>query len=236
MIRTLFYFVCQIVQLFVGIAVINQTNRSSIASKSDYSQSIEFCTQSLKHNTQSGVKNSSCWIILSSLVTLHNFSEYVKLNSSQFLVFWKSLLTSQFMSTSITASTPEGQTKEVILNLMLRNFSLVCLLNYLNSVELTPESLKQIQFLLTKSYNYLTYLESNIEVVGGVTSFNNTNFNELDYNVNILSNLLYTNYAFNNKLSTDRVFISLILYNKKIIFRVSLNWLLYLKMKSILIW
>lgn len=180
---------------------------------------LSFCTQSLKHNTQSGVKNSSCWIILSSLVTLHNFSEYVKLNSSQFLVFWKSLLTSQFMSTSITASTPEGQTKEVILNLMLRNFSLVCLLNYLNSVELTPESLKQIQFLLTKSYNYLTYLESNIEVVGGVTSFNNTNFNELDYNVNILSNLLYTNYAFNNKLSTDRVFISLILYSKKIIFQ-----------------
>ena len=66
---------------------------------------LSFCTQSLKHNTQSGVKNSSCWIILSSLVTLHNFSEYVKLNSSQFLVFWKSLLTSQFMSTSISAST-----------------------------------------------------------------------------------------------------------------------------------
>lgn len=180
---------------------------------------LSFCTQSLKHNTQSGVKNSSCWIILSSLVTLHNFSEYVKLNSSQFLVFWKSLLTSQFMSTSISASTPEGQTKEVIFNLMLRNFSLVCLLNYLNSVELTPESLKQIQFLLTKSYNYLTYLESNIEVVGAVTLFNNTNFNELDYNVNMLSNLLYTNYAFNNKLSTDRVFISLILYSKKIIFQ-----------------
>lgn len=114
---------------------------------------------------------------------------------------------------------------------MLRNFSLVCLLNYLNSVELTPESLKQIQFLLTKSYNYLTYLESNIEVVGAVTSFNNTNFNELDYNVNMLSNLLYTNYAFNNKLSTDRVFISLILYSKKSFSKVSPNWPLYSKMK-----
>lgn len=180
---------------------------------------LSFCTQTLKHNSHSGVKNASCWIILSSLVTLYNFSEYVKLNSSQFLVFWKSLLTSQFISSSINASTPEGQAKEIISNLQLRNFSLVCLLNYLNSVELTPESLKQIQFLLTKSYNYLSYLESNIDGVGGITSLNSTNFNESDYNPNILNNLSYTNYAFNNRLSNDRILISLILYSKKILFQ-----------------
>ncbi|RCK66233.1 AP-1 accessory protein LAA1 [Candida viswanathii] len=180
---------------------------------------LSFCTQTLKHNSQSGVKNASCWIILSSLVTLYNFSEYVKLNSSQFLVFWKSLLTSQFISTSISSSTPEGQAHEIIVNLQLRNFSLVCLLNYLNSVELTPESLKQIQFLLTKSYNYLSYLESNIDVVGGITSLNSTSFNESDYNPNILNNLSYTNFAFNNKLANDRVLISLIFYSKKILFQ-----------------
>ncbi|EMG48967.1 hypothetical protein G210_0370 [Candida maltosa Xu316] len=199
-------------------SLIKQTD-AALLQNSTIVKVLSFCTQSLKHSTESGVKNASCWIILSSLVTLYHSSEYVRLNSSQFLVFWKSLLTSQFISTSFNTDDTDKQATEIIVNLKLRTFSLVCLLNYLNSVELTPESLKQIQFLLTKSYNYLSYLESNIDVVGGVTSLNSNSFNECDYNINLVNNLLYTNFAFNNKLSSDRIIINLILYSKKIIFQ-----------------
>ncbi|KAK6456322.1 uncharacterized protein RJT20DRAFT_128177 [Scheffersomyces xylosifermentans] len=182
---------------------------------------LSFCTQNLKHNNNNNrsnfLKNSACWVILSSLVTFYNESEFVKLNSSQFLVFWKGLLTSQFISSSAGSVSEAGQRLEIVDNLKLRNSSLVCLLNYLNSVELTPESLRQIQFLLTKSYNYLSYLESNIEVVGSVTNFNGQNFNESEYNPNLINNLQYSNYAYNNKLSFEKTLISLILYGKKII-------------------
>ncbi|KAK6462705.1 hypothetical protein DFJ63DRAFT_286860 [Scheffersomyces coipomensis] len=181
---------------------------------------LSFCTQNLKHNNNNNssgnkfLKSSSCWIILSSLVTFYNESEFVKLNSSQYLIFWKNLLTSQFISPSFATSSESRQRRDIIEDLKLRNFSLVCLLNYLNSVELTPESLKQIQFLLTKSYNYLSYLESNLESVGGVTNFSPSSFNDCEYNPNLLNNIHYTSTA---GISFENIMISLILYSKKIL-------------------
>ncbi|ODV77647.1 uncharacterized protein CANTADRAFT_27360 [Suhomyces tanzawaensis NRRL Y-17324] len=203
----------------VLLSLIKQTD-SILLQNSTIVKILSFCTQNLKHNNNSNytnsLKNSACWVILSSLVTYYNDSEFVKLNSSQFLVFWKSLLTSQFISTSLTADSQESQSNEIIDNLKLRNFSLVCLLNYVESVDLSPESLKQIQFLLTKSYNYLTYLESNIPNVGSYTNLNNQLFNEVDYNPNLLNNIHFMNST-SFKLSLDRIMISLILYSKKII-------------------
>ncbi|KAG5421112.1 hypothetical protein I9W82_000202 [Candida metapsilosis] len=177
---------------------------------------LSFCTQNLKHSGNSNIKNSSCWVILASLVSLYNFSEYVKLNSSQLLIFWKSLLTSQFLSVNSGLSGSD-ETNEVISNLKVRAFALVCLHNYLKSVDLTPESFKQISFLLTKSYNYLSHLESTIENVSAVTTLNADSFNDYDYNPNILNNILYTNHSFNGKLSSERMIVSLVFYTKKVI-------------------
>lgn len=200
--------------------LIKQTD-SKLLQNSTIMKILSFCTQNLKHNNTNNqsnyLKNSACWIVLSSLVTFYNESEYIRLNSSQLLVFWKNLLTSQFISSSVESTTQEGQRKSIFENLKLRNSSLVCLFNYLNSIELSPESLKQVQFLLTKAYNYLTYLENNIEGVGSLTSFNDENFNKNDFNPNMTNNLIYTNYTGNKKLSFDRMITSLILYGKKII-------------------
>jgi hypothetical protein len=178
---------------------------------------LSFCTQNLKHsntnNSMNFLVSASCWIILSSLITFYNDSEFVRLSSSQFLVFWKSLLTSQFLS----SSGKDVHNQEVLDNLKLRNFSLVCLLNYLNSVDMTPESLKQVQFLLTKSYNYLSYLESNFEEIGQVTNFSPYGFNECNFNFNMINNIHYSNYGYNNKLPFDIQAASTIFYTKKVI-------------------
>lgn len=198
------------------LSLIKQTD-STLIQNSTIVKILSFCTQNLKHNNSNNhanfLKNSSCWVILSSLVTFYNESEFIKLNSSQFLVFWKSLLTSQFISSSI--SSKEEQTGEIIGNLKVRNFSLICLFNYIQSVELTPESIKQLQFLLTKSYNYLTYLESNIEGIGSITNFNQ-NFNVQNYNPNLVNNIQFSNYCDGN-LTFTKTIISLILYSKKLI-------------------
>lgn len=184
---------------------------------------LSFCTQSLKHNTNysrsNNLKNLTCWIILSSLVTLYNDSEFVKLNSSQFLVFWKSLLTSQYVTSNLSGASEFGQEKEILDNLKLRNMSLICLLNYINTVDLTPESLKQIQFLLTKSYNYLTYLETNIDGVSGVTNFGPNDFNKDSFNLNAVSNLLFSNHSYNDKLLIRNSLVSSVLHAKKIIIK-----------------
>ncbi|KAI5951071.1 hypothetical protein KGF54_004145 [Candida jiufengensis] len=178
---------------------------------------LSFCTQSLKHSGNSYNKNSSCWIILSSLIPLYNFSEYVKLNSSQFLVFWKNLLTSQFIGNiNSTDKTNDG---EIISNLKLRTFALGCMLSFLNSVDLTPETLKQVSFLLSKSYNYLSHLESSIESVSAITTLNHSSFNNYDHDPNILNNILYSNYSFNSQLTSEKMIISLIFCSKKIIFQ-----------------
>ncbi|CCE87024.1 Piso0_005558 [Millerozyma farinosa CBS 7064] len=190
---------------------------------------LSFCTQNLKHNSNSKVsRNSACWLILSSLITLYNNSEFVKLNSSQILVFWKSLLTSQFISTSISKEELE-KNYEIVDNLILRNFSLICLSNYLSSVDLTPESLKSLQFLLIKAYNYLSYLESNIDGVAAVTSFLGHQFNESDYDPTIINNIHFSNHISEGKLSYDRVIISLILYSKYIILQCYIKLSSYLK-------
>lgn len=170
---------------------------------------LSFCTQNLKQQSSgdSHVK-SSCWIILTALVTIYNHSEFVKLNSSQFLVFWKGLLTSQYLGGL--------EIDDVLDNLRIRNFSLACLLNYLNTVELTPETLKQFQLLLAKSYNYITYLENMFETVGLVTTFNNQVFNEHEYNINLVNNIQYASEK-QQEIGNEKMMISLILYHKKIL-------------------
>lgn len=172
---------------------------------------LSFCTQNLKQqlkNSGDCYMKSSCWIILTALITMYNESEFVKLNSSQFLVFWKSLLTSQYLGGL--------EISDVVDNLRIRNFALCCLLNYLNTADLTPESLKQFQLLLAKSYNYITYLENSYEVVGQTTTFNHQFFNQADYNVDLLNNIQYSNYDV-QQFSNEKAMISLILYHKKIL-------------------
>ncbi|EDK39263.2 hypothetical protein PGUG_03361 [Meyerozyma guilliermondii ATCC 6260] len=203
-------------------SLIKQTD-STLLSNSVVAKMLGFCTQNLKQNTTSSkkniLKNSSCWILLTSLVTLYKDSEFVKLNSSQFLVFWKSLLTSQFMGLSKDESDGPETQKEVLGNLRLRIHSLGCLLNYIDSAELTPESLKNLHFLLTKSYNYLAYLESNLGDIGAVTNFSSTEFQESNYNPNLVSNTLFSNHLLLETASIENVFVSLILYSKKILLR-----------------
>lgn len=211
-------------------AIIKQTD-SIILQNSTIVKILSFCTQNLKHNTSTSrinnLKNTSCWIILSSLVTFYNESEFVKLNSSQFLIFWKNLLNSQFVTSDLSGASNEGQEREIYDNLQLRNISLICLLNYINTVDLSPESLKQIQFLLVKSFNYLTYLESNMEIVSNVTNFDS--FSEGNFNLNAVGNLLFSNYGYNKKLEFKDSIIHLILYSKKIIFKGFTKLVQYLK-------
>lgn len=211
------------VKLFsYSLALLSLIKRSdaTLLQNSTIAKILSFCTQNLKHSSNSSkkyLKNAACWIVLASLVKFHADSEFVKLNSSQFLVFWKNLLTSQFISTDLNAGSEQGQMSEVINNLKLRTLSLVCLLNYINSVHLTAELSKQLQFLLVKSHNYLTYLESNLENIGLVTGFNSQPFNENNYNPNILNNLIFSNYNSSTSLSQERQLISLLLYNKKVV-------------------
>lgn len=194
---------------------------------------LSFCTQTLKHNTTynraNNLKNMTCWVILCSLVTLYNESEFVKLNSSQFLIFWKSLLTSQYVPSSMSGATDDGQQKELLDNLKLRNLSMVCLLNYINTVDLTPESLKQLQFLLTKAYNYITYLESNIEIIGDITTFSGSGFDHESFNYNTGGNMLFSNFGYDDSLLMKDSMISSILYSKKLIFRNLSKLVPYLK-------
>ncbi|CAK9436377.1 uncharacterized protein LODBEIA_P09350 [Lodderomyces beijingensis] len=178
---------------------------------------LTFCTQTLKHNNNPN-EASSCWIILTSLVSIYKFSEYVRLNSSQLLVFWKSLLTSQFISNSTTTDQKSStHINDVIGNLKVRTFALTCLFNYVMTVDLTPESLKQMQFLLTKSYNYLSHLESNIEAVGAVTTLDGSNFNDSSFDPDVIGNILYSNYSSNKQLPAESILISLIFNCKKVI-------------------
>lgn len=214
------------------LALIKQTESINLQN-STIVRILSYCTQGLKHNTSysktNNLKNLTCWIILSSLVTLHNDSEFVKLNSSQFLVFWKSLLTSQYVASNLSGASEQGPEKEILDNLKLRNTSLICLLNYINTVDLTPESLKQLQFLLTKAYNYLTYLETNVESVSSVTNFNASDFNKDNFYLNAVNNLIFSNYSYNDKLLIRNGIVSSILYGKKIILKNFSKLATYLK-------
>lgn len=178
---------------------------------------LSFCTQNLKQTRLSfgddTYTRSACWIMLTALITMYNDSEFVRLNSSQFLVFWKGLLTSQYLGGSASATM---ETKDVLSNLRVRNFALCCLLNYLSTAELTPDTLRQLQLLLAKSYNYITYLENIYsDGVGQITTFNATQFSVGEFNVDLVNNIQYSNY--DQGLSEDKTMIALILYNKKIL-------------------
>lgn len=201
------------------LSLIKQSE-ATMLQNSTIAKILSFCTQNLKHsdnNDRKYLKNAACWITLASLVTFYPDSEFVKLNSSQFLVFWKNLLTSQFISSDINAGSDATQSLEIINNLKLRSLSLVCLLNYIDSVQLTPELSKQLQFLLVKSHKYLLYLESNLEEIGLITSFHPNAFNESDFNPNIVNNLIFSNQVDSLNLPVERQIISLILYNKKVV-------------------
>ncbi|CAN3376453.1 hypothetical protein DIURU_000115 [Diutina rugosa] len=175
---------------------------------------LSFCTQTLKHNdSTSSVSVSACWLLLSSLVSFYQDSEFVKLGSSQFLVFWKGVLTSQLIQQSDNDAATK---KEITQNLRVRIFSLVCLLNYLDVInpQEHPELLKQIQFLLTKAYNYINYLESHVDQ-GAITSFNANAFNESEYNPNLLNGeILFTQVP---GLTFEKEVVSLLFMCKKVV-------------------
>lgn len=200
------------------LALIKQSD-TTVLQNSTIAKILSFCTQNLKHNSNIAKRtthNAACWIALSAIVTYYPDSEFVKLNSSQFLVFWKSLLTSQFISSDILG-TENGLLNEIVSNLKLRSLSIICLLNYINSVAMSPDLSKQLQFLLVKAHKYLIYLESNLAAVGGVTSFNPQQFNESEFNPNMINNLIFSNFNDSKALPIENQLISLILYNKKVI-------------------
>ena len=201
------------------LSLIKQSD-STVLQNSTIAKILSFCTQNLKHNSnvaRKSIQNSVCWIILTALVTYYSDSEFVKLNSSQFLVFWKSLLTSQFITSDVTMASENGLLIEIVNNLKLRSLSIICLLNYINSVHLTSDLSKQLQFLLVKAHKYLLYLESNLEAIGGITAFNPQQFNESDYNPNMVNNLIFSNFSHSRSLTIEKQLISLILYNKKVV-------------------
>lgn len=176
---------------------------------------LSFCTQNLKHNTTNTkincLKNFSCWVILTSLITFHDESEFVKLNSSQFLVFWKNLLTAQYVPSGMGGE--DGDKREIIDNLKLRSFSLVCLLNYIETVKLSPDTTKQILFLLTKSLGYLNYLENEIDGIGEMTYLSKLD----EFNINTVNNFLLSKNSINPYLSFKNMLVTLILHGKRVI-------------------
>lgn len=213
----------QAVRLFSNslalLSLIKQAD-STLLQNSTIAKILSFCTQNLKHSSNANKKfltNAACWIIMSSLVTFNETSEFVKLNSSQFLVFWKNLLTSQFISADIGNMSDNAQLSEVMNNLTLRSLSLICLHNYIDSAQSSNELSRQLQFLLVKSYNYLTYLESTFESIGLLTSFNAQSFNESEFNPNLVGNLIFSNFNTATSLPAQNRLTSLILHNKKVV-------------------
>lgn len=197
----------------VLLSLLKQTD-SFVLQSSTLVKILSFCTQNLKH-TATGLKAASCWTILSSLVTFYETNEFIKLNSSQLLVFWKGLLTSQFIPLKTEAN---EQLEEITGNLKARNMSLVCLINYLTSVGASaPEQLKHIQFLLARAYNYITYLESNIEGLSNITNFDASATEELLTNVHVVDNIQFSDFGNYNEISSMSKLASLILYSKKLI-------------------
>lgn len=198
------------------LALIKQS-KMTLLQNSTIAKVLSFCTQNLKNTSgMRSIKTGACWIILTSLVTLYRDSEFVKVNSSQFLVFWKNLLTSQFVTSGLN-NAETAELLDILCNLKLRTLGLACLLNYILALDHSPELSRQLQFFLVKSHKYLLYLESNIENVGLITSLNPQSFNNCDFNVNVTNNLLFTNAVDLKILSEENQLISLILYNKKII-------------------
>lgn len=188
---------------------------------------LSFCTQNLKHmNSGKGSKNCSCWIILSSIITFYNELEFVRLNLSQILVFWKSLLTTQYMGSSLSDNVEE-QKGEIVENLKLRNSSLIAFLQYLDSLELSPESLRQVQFLLTKSYNYLTYLENSFPTLGVITSLSSYQLNDISLRAG-LSNFEFS-FSKENHKSKEEQMVNLILYGKRVILQCFLKIASFIK-------
>lgn len=197
------------------LLLIKETN-PTLLQNSTILRILSFCTQNLKHNNHTHLgKNCASWLILSSLITFYTEFDFVKLNSSQLIVFWKNLLTSQFINESITSG--KERQREIITNIKLRNFGLICLYNYLSVVELTPEIVRTLQFLLTKSYNYLNFLENIIPDIAVITSFSAQEFNEYDFPLNLVNNIPFTDEALAENLAAGPSLVSLVLYNKRIL-------------------
>lgn len=210
------------------LALIKQS-KITLLQNSTIAQVLSFCTQNLKNtNGLKNLKSGACWIILTSLVTLYRDSEFVKVNSSQFLVFWKNLLTSQFVTSGL-GSTDTANMPDILCNLKLRTLSIACLLNYILALDHSPELSRQLQFFLVKSHKYLLYLESSIESVGLVTSLNPQAFNACDLNINVIGNFLFSNAVDSEVFSEENQLISLILYNKKLILQGFVKLAHYLK-------
>ncbi|KAG7192405.1 uncharacterized protein KQ657_001804 [Scheffersomyces spartinae] len=200
----------------VLLSLLKQTD-AFVLQSSTLVKILSFCTQNLKH-TATGLKAASCWTILASVVTFFETNEFVKLNSSQLLVFWKGLLTSQFIPLSTEAN---DQLAEISGNLRARNTSLICLINYLTTVgsnsNAASDQLKHTQFLLARAYNYVTYLESNIEGLSNITNFDTSATEDFLTNVQVVDNLQFSDYGNSYNISSTSVLASLILYSKKLI-------------------
>lgn len=207
-------------RLFVhalALLALIQQSEITLLQNSTIAKLLSFCTQNLKNNEGlKMLKAGACWIILTSLVTLYRDLEFVKVNSSQFLWFWKNLLTSQFVNSSLVSSADAASMQDVLCNLKLRTLGLACLLNYILALEHLPEMARQLQFFLVKSHKYLLYLESTVENVGPITGLG-LPFNECDFNVDVVGNLLFSNGVDGTQFAERDQLVALILYNKKIV-------------------
>ncbi|SCU96884.1 LADA_0H03268g1_1 [Lachancea dasiensis] len=104
-----------------------------------------FATTILKDHPPSSAlgnyyKQLIAWILLCGLINYKN-DDFLRIQSSQLFLFWKSILTHNFSY---------RDEDELYKNVELRNHALACLLSYLNKINLDAALAKQVSFLLTK--------------------------------------------------------------------------------------
>lgn len=200
----------------LGLLALIKQSKITLLQNSTIAKVLSFCTQNIKSSAAlKNLKTGACWIILTALVSLYRDLEFVKVNLSQFLVFWKNLLTSQFLSGGVGADS--ANLHDILINLKLRTLGLACLLNYILSLDPLPELIRQLQFFLVKSHKYLLFLESSIEKVGSITSLSPQAFNNYEFNVNVSHNLIFSANVDSNVYSDEYQLVSLVLYNKKLL-------------------
>lgn len=108
-----------------------------------------FATSFVKNNTTSTsahlyYKGLICWILLIGLMNYKD-EQYLIMQTSQLFLFWKVLLTHTFSY---------HNEDELYKNLEIRNHALTCLLTYLNNIQISFDTAKQISYLLTKCSNF----------------------------------------------------------------------------------
>ncbi|ODQ80392.1 hypothetical protein BABINDRAFT_166729 [Babjeviella inositovora NRRL Y-12698] len=128
-------------------------------------QIMSYCTLSLKQKAGAQlVRACCCWTVLAGLMIVPN-SDLVQLNTSQFLIFWKGLLTHNFNPHSLVgeSDTPQDVQRAVATNMALRNHGLVALLAFVSHVAASPEVLRQVGFILAKALTYVNSVEASFQ-------------------------------------------------------------------------